>query len=216
MLDVLGCKESDLFGYSDGFYAKQNADTIFKGMDKMLEKTRNKIKNTDYKSMDDFIGDLILAEEEERDIYYCFMNINSDMETKNKDKKNKRKTDGFSNINLNGKSLTMGRVYSQEIPPYIPKRYPEATMCKVNDDSMDQYLRKYSKVCVVPRNTLKGYNGHICAVKLDGYHLTFRRVAVLPVENLITLIPQSSNKKYKSETIDISKDKNFEILGKVV
>lgn len=98
----------------------------------------------------------------------------------------------------------------------VVEKYPNGIFLKVKDDSMDRYLPKNSYAYVTKEKALKDYAQKVCAITLDGYNIIFRRLSLLEFDNLIALVPQSSNKKYSSATVNNKTNPDFKIIGRVI
>lgn len=96
----------------------------------------------------------------------------------------------------------------------IVDKFPNGYLLKMDNDSMDRFIPKNSFVYISKEKDSNDYNNHICAITKDGFTITFRRITYLPYDELIALIPQSTNTKYKSETIENKNKGNFAILGR--
>lgn len=99
------------------------------------------------------------------------------------------------------------------IDTQIVKKYNNGFFVKNTDDSMDRFIPADSYVYISKEKDENLYNNHVCAVTLDGYSIIFRRITFLPYDELITLVPQSTNKKYTSQTISSKNNNDFKILG---
>lgn len=98
----------------------------------------------------------------------------------------------------------------------ITNKYPNGRFLQVKDDSVERYIPKKSYALINKERNFNDYHNHICAVSVNGYDIIFRRVSIADYDNVVTLIPQSNNPKYEAVTIHTSKNKKFEIIGRVV
>lgn len=100
------------------------------------------------------------------------------------------------------------------IDKQIIEKFPNGFLLKIEDDSMNRFIPRNSFVYISKEKDINKYNNHICAITTDGFTTTFRRITYLPYDGLIALVPQSTNSKYKSETIKKNNTNNFSILGR--
>lgn len=130
--------------------------------------------------------------------------------TSNLDKKTKSEK---ALVNLKNNKIYKINKLQRAIDTQIVEKYNDGYFIKNTDDSMDRFIPINSYVYVSKETNINLYNNHVCAITLDGYSILFRRITFLPYDELITLVPQSTNNKYKSETISIKNNSNFKILG---
>lgn len=173
LLKVLNCTEVELYGYSDGFYSRNN----------FIQSTQEKLTKDSTEFEED--KDKELQTEE------CVCDL---------------KNNKFYKIKRNKRAIDSA----------IAEKYPNGIFLKVKDKSMDRYLPKNSYAYVVKEKSLKDYSQRICAITLDGYNIIFRRLSLLEFDDLIALVPQSSDKKYNSSTVNNKTNPNFKIYGRVV
>lgn len=114
----------------------------------------------------------------------------------------------------NNKFYKVNKV-KRAIDKNIVDKYPNGQFIKVLDDSMNRYLPANSYAYVVD-NQNNDYENNVCALTLDGFNIIFRRISFLSFDKLVALVPQSTNDKYKSETVNKQNYPEFKIFGKVV
>lgn len=115
----------------------------------------------------------------------------------------------------NNNKLNKIKNFKKSLDKDVADKYPKGYFIKIEDDSMDRYIAKNSYVYISKTN-INDYDGHVCAVTTDGYNVKFRRVKFLDIDNLVSLIPQSNNEKYKTETCRIKHKEDFKILGRAL
>lgn len=82
---------------------------------------------------------------------------------------------------------------------------------RIKGDSMDKEFKESSLVLVQKQEYIE--NGEIGVVLVNGYDATVKKIFIK--DNLITLMPQSSNPEHQPQIYDMSKEE-VKILGKVV
>lgn len=105
----------------------------------------------------------------------------------------------------------------QNIEGYMPilssflNKHKEYFYLKVKGDSMNLEFPDGSYVLV--ERTSEVENGSISVVLVNGYEATVKKVSIN--DNIITLIPMSSDPSYQPQIYDMTKDE-VKIIGKVV
>jgi repressor LexA len=105
----------------------------------------------------------------------------------------------------------------QNIEGYMPilssflNKHKEYFYLKVKGDSMNLEFPEGSYVLVERTNEVE--NGSIAVVLVNGYEATVKKVSIN--NNIITLIPMSSDPLYQPQIYDMTKDE-VKIIGKVV
>lgn len=118
--------------------------------------------------------------------------------------------------NFEDNKLSKVKRQKRAIDKNIVKKHKNGYFIHLEDDSMDRYIARDSYVFIDPDGDKDKYDEHICALTIDGYKTIIRRIKYLDIDNLVTLIPQSNNDKYQTQTVNIEDNEDFKILGYAV
>lgn len=98
------------------------------------------------------------------------------------------------------------------VNPDIVQLYPKGFIHQIKDSSMQLTIPKGSYVFIAPTKNLKHADSHVCLLS-NGKDLYIRRVRVVG-NNVIT--EPETNDNFSKEFIDLDKDNDFKVYGKVV